>query len=132
VSNAVSYDIATHLAANAFGTVGTDLFGMAWGKGVDAQTLVMDSAGFESDQKLEYEKPGFQILVRGERNESAKTVYDSARAIYIFLINVADLVTINAVDYLGFEPQSNIAPLGYDENERFIYSMNFYTYRNPE
>lgn len=132
MSNAVSFDIITLLAANGFGTSGVDLFGMEWGVNVAKQILVMDTAGFDSPQKLQFEQPGFQILARGEKTKSPTLVYDDARAIQIFLINQPTLVTINGTDYLGFEPQGNLAGIGRDSNQRYVYSMNFWTYRNPE
>jgi len=136
VSNAPSVDIATLLNDNGFGSLGTDLFAMTWGTNssqqINKQILVMDTSGFDSNLRLEFEQPGFQILTRGDKRESPKDVYDRARAVHIFLINQPDLLTINGVDYLGFEPIGNLAPLGKDENERFIFTMNYFTFRNPE
>ena len=127
--SAIHYDIATLLNDNGFGTLGTDLFGGEWGISVDAQTLVLDGVGTPSDLKELYEQPSVQILVRGEKNQAAHLVYSSAKAISDFLVTLAESVTINTTEYKGFEPSSNIAPLGKDANERHIYSMNFFTYR---
>jgi hypothetical protein len=128
-TNAIHYDVATLLNDNALGTLGTDLFGGEWGT-PDAQTLVLDGAGTPSDLKELYEQPSVQILVRGERQEAAHMVYTKAKVISDFLLSQSECVTINATDYKGFEQGSNIAALGKDENERHIYSMNFYTWRN--
>lgn len=127
-NKAVHFDIATLLDANALGTLGTDLFGGEWGD-VDKQTLVLDGVGTPSDLKQTFEQPGMQILVRGEKLQAAHLVYDVAKAIYDFLVTQPESVTINSTEYKGFEPSSNIAPLGKDANERHIYSMNFSTYR---
>jgi len=136
VSNAPCVDICTLLNANGFGTLGTDLFGMEWGTvgddPIDQQTLVIDTEGFSSEQKNAYEHITFQILFRGDKRESGKDVYDRARLVHLFLIDSSDSVTINSTEYLGFEPQSNLAPLGPDSEERYIYSMNYFTFRNPE
>lgn len=132
MSNAVSFDIMQLLAANGFGTQGTDLFALEWGAGIDKQILIMDSEGLESEQKLANEHPGFQVLTRGGKKESQGVAYASARAVHIFLINRPDLLTINGVDYLGFEPVSNLIPLGRDDNQRYTFSVNYLTYRNPE
>jgi len=132
MSNAPSFDIMTLLGANGFGTIGTDLFCLMWNPGTDKQTLVMDSEGFDTEQKDQYEQPGFQILVRGDKRESPKIVHDRARLIWLFIKDSSDSVTINSVEYLGFELSGNMVTLGKDENERFTYSMNFFTYRNPE
>ena len=127
-TNAIHFDIATLLNDNALGSLGVDLFGGEWGS-VDAQTLVLDGAGTVSPLKQTYEQPSVQILVRGEKLQASHLVYATAKAIYDFLVTQSESVTINTTEYKGFEPSSNIAPLGKDANERHIYSMNFSTYR---
>lgn len=125
--NALSIDVMALLAANALGTVGTNLFAMEWGDKVDAQTLILDTGGIPSDLKDSYEQPTFQILVRGNRNADANIAYQSIRAVHDFLI--AQPSTINL---LQFEPNSGPPTLlGRDENDRMTYSCNYYTYRNP-
>lgn len=132
MSNAVSFDVMQLLDTNGFGTQGTDLFALGWGVDVDEQILLMDTEGFESERKLAYEHPGFQVLTRGKKTESQGVAYERARDVHIFLINQPDLLTINGVDYLGFEPVSSLIPLGRDSNERYTFSVNYVTYRNPE
>ena len=127
--NPVYYDVAFYLDANGFGTLGTDLFGGEWGQ-VDKQILVLGGAGTPSELKSLYEMPDIQILVRGNKSESDRHVYAIAKGVSDLLLSALDNVDINGTCYTGFEPSSNIAPLGKDENERFIYSMNFTTYRN--
>ena len=126
--NASFFDIATLLNDNALGSLGVDLFGGEWGD-VDAQTLVLDGSSTPSDLKEVYEQPSVQILVRGEKLQASHLVYATAKAISDFLVTQAESVTINTTEYKGFEPSSNIAPLGKDANERHVYSMNFSTYR---
>lgn len=133
---AVSTDIKTLLDANGFGTDGDDLFAFEWGsdiKGaeIDKQTLILDTEAIPSDLKKLYEQPVFLILVRGTKNEAAKTVHDRARAIWEFLI-IQETQDINGVSYLQFEPIDGMIPLGRDGNKRFVYSMTFYTFRNPK
>ena len=132
---AVSEDIRTLLNDNALGVEGTDLFSFECGtdnegEEIDSQTLIIDTEPFTSDLKDQYEQPTFAILVRGVIDGDSKTVYDKIRAIIEFLI-VQPTQTINTVDYLEFEPIAGVAPLGKDKNSRFVYSMNFYTFRNP-
>ncbi len=128
--NAVSFDIATLLNANALGVFGTDLFAMAWDEEVDAQTLVMDQMGNSSALKEVYENPNFQILVRGEKGADINISYGIIRATHEFLIEQPSTI-INGEDYLEFEPLGTIGPLGRDENDRPVWSMNYYTFRNP-
>ena len=126
----VSIDMMSLLQTNGFGTIGTDLFAMAWGDGVDAQILILDTDGIRSTLKVEYENPTFQILVRGARNADMDTTYQLARSIYEFLIiRVREI--IDTTEYLEYEPTSSIIGLSRDENDRAVFSMNFYTFRIP-
>ena len=127
--NATYYDVAQLLADNGLGTLGVDLFGGEWGT-PDAQVLCLEGIGTPSDIKDTYEQTSVQILVRGEKRARDHDVYAVARAVSLFLLGLSECVTVNGTDYKGFEPGSNIAPLGMDTNERFVYSMNMYTYRN--
>lgn len=132
--NSVSFDIMQFLEANAFGVAGTDLFSFEWGMSsgseVDRQILVLDQEALDSPMKEQYEQPIFQILVRGEKSESGRLVYDRARAIFEFMI-AQPTQAINGEDYLQFEPIGNVVQLGRDDNDRYNVSMNFYTFRNP-
>lgn len=132
---AVSEDIKSLLGTNSFGVDGTDLFAYEWGSAiegdeVDKQTLILDDDSIDSDLKECYEQPVFVIMVRGDRNEGGKIVRDIARAIWEFLI-AQPTQTINGTDYLEFEPIGGMIPLGKDKNKRFVYSMSFFTFRDP-
>lgn len=128
--NSTSFDVATLLDANALGTLGTDLFIGEWFADADKQTLCLEGVGTPVDLKELYEQPNVQIFVRGDKREADHDVYLRAKAISDFLLSQNDCVTINGVGYKGFEEASNIAQLGKDDNELFIYSMNFMTFRN--
>lgn len=129
--NAVSEDIMKLLHDNGYGVQGTDLFAMQWGSdSQDEQILVMDNGGLDPPLKDMYEQPVFQILVRGKKNGSAKVVHDRIRAIHEFLIVQDADTTINSTNYLEFEPLSSLSPVGKDENDRMVWSSNYYTYRN--
>ena len=129
--NAFYYDAATLLNDGlASLTLGSNLFGGEWNAGKDEQTLCIEGVGVPSDQKELYEQPSVQILVRGEKGQPDYRVYNTAKEISDFLLQQSECVTINGTTYKGFELGSNIAPLGKDENERFVYSMNFYSWRN--
>jgi len=124
--NAVSVDVMTLLAANALGTVGDDLFAMEWGD-TDEQTLILDTGGVASPLKEQFEQPTFQVLTRGKKKADANTSYQASRAIYEFLIAQG-----TACGLMGFEPTGGPPELiGRDENDRMIYSCNYYTFRNP-
>lgn len=133
MANAVSKDIATLLAANGFGTLGIDIFFGEWGKdSTDEQILILDTGGIDTVDKDQYEQPAFQVLQRGGKQKSVSVVYDAARLIDIFLKEQLPLVTINGTDYLGFDPVSTPTGIGRDENDRYVYTMNYVTFRNPD
>lgn len=133
ISTPVYFDVMTLIEDNNLGVPEDNLFGGEWGK-PDEQILVLEGVGVPSDLKESFENPGVQILVRGPVAGQEKSrdidVYTKAKAVYDLLVSQDDSVLINDVCYTGFEPTSNIAPLGKDENERFMYSMNFTTFRN--
>ncbi len=131
ISTPTYFDVFTLLSDNGFGVIGVDLFGGEWGA-VDEQILVLEGVGTPVILKTEYENPGVQILVRGVPRGRDKDVYAKAKPISDFLLNLPADTLVNNICYAGFEETSNIAPLGKDENERFIYSMNFSTFRNRE
>jgi len=133
MANAVSQDIADLLAANGFGTKGTDIFFGEWGKdSTDIQTLIIDTSGPDTVDKDQYEQPAFQVLQRGGRQKSVTAVFSKARAIDVFLKEQPPLLTINSTDYLGFDPVSTPTGIGRDENDRYVYTMNYVTFRNPD
>lgn len=126
----VSIDIMNLLAANGLGAVGTNLFAMAWNEEVDAQTVVIDGEGFNTTLKDEYENPVFRILVRGSKGDDMNTAYTAIRAVHEFLI-VQPTQIIDGTEYLQYEPLSTIMTLGRDDNDRAVFSINYYTFRNP-
>lgn len=129
---AVSQDIADMIEADAgLGlTQATNLFIMEWGKEVDAQVLIMDGTGIDSDLKDIYEQPTFQVLVRGKKTDGGITVSDRIRAVHEFLIGEPTR-TINGRNYLQFEPISLPTSIGRDENDRPQWSANYFTFRAP-
>ena len=134
--NAVAFDIMTLLNDNIAGlTTAQNLFANMWGhlngQEIDQQLLVVDSEGITSPLKDAWEQPVFQILTRGNKGADTLDAYNVMREVHEFLISQPEVVLINGCQYLGFEPQGTIAPLGRDENDRMVYSMRYYSYRNP-
>ncbi len=125
--NPVYVDIIDLLLLEGFSS--NELFGGEWGA-PHKQILVLNSGGPASELKQVYEVSDFQILVRGDKTNSDRTVYARAKAVYNYLCSVSGRVCVNDTGYQSFEPTSNLAPLGRDDNGCFIYSMNFRTYRN--
>lgn len=133
---AVSEDIRALLLTGGFGlTDGKDVFSFEWGSDadgaeIDKQISIVDTDAINTDLKDVYEQPTFVISVRGDKSESGKEVHDRARAIYEFMIAQVTQ-TINSTDYLEFEPIGGLIALGRDTNSRFLYTMIFYTFRDP-
>jgi hypothetical protein len=128
-------DVMTLLSDNSLGVIGEDLFGGEWGTktlntDIDEQVLVIEGVGTPSELKDLYEQPSVQILVRGPKAGADIDVYQRAKRISNFLLSQSECTEINGKIYKGFEEGSNLAALGKDENQRFIYSMNFFTFRN--
>jgi len=133
--NNVAEDIQSLLNTAGKGVAGTDLFSFQWGNGangkeIDEQILVLDS-GTLTDAliKDEYEQPTFTIQVRGGTNEAVLAVYDRARDIYQFVIAQVR-TTLNGIEYLEFAPIGGLIPVGKDDNNRWNYTMTFFTFRD--
>ena len=139
--NLVSFDLATLIADASVSepfttalTIGVNLFGNEFGHlngaEIDKQILIVDTEGIDSDLKQLYEQPSFQIIARGGKDDDQLSLYEQLREIHEYLIQLPESVQINGCGYAGFEPVGNIVPLGRDDNKRFMYSVNYYTYRN--
>lgn len=133
--NQVSFDIATLLGANGFGTIATDIFMIEFQDdidgSIDSQVVVVDNEGSGSPLKDLYEQPEFQILVRGNKTEGTLIASAKARSIHEFLIAWPN-ATVNGNDYLGVEPMgSGPVFLGRDDSDRPVFSSNYFTHRDP-
>lgn len=126
--NSVAVDMTTLIAANTVHVFGTDLFALEWNKNVEAQVLILDVSGFDTDEKLNSEQPVFQMLVRGDPGDDMVTAYTVIRAIHEFLI-AEPTQNISGDEYQQFEPMSTIMGLGRDDEDRAVYSINYYTFR---
>lgn len=135
---AVSEDIKALLQANAatIGISGIAVTSFEWrrnsgGTELDKQIIVRDLDAIEALNKTSYEQPVFQILVRGDSREGYKTVHDRARDIYEFLLQ-QPRQTPGAVEYVQYAPfAGGLTPLPRDDNNRVVYAMTFFTYRDP-
>lgn len=132
--NSVSEDIVVMIhAATGFGVAGVDLFAYEWGtktdgKEINKQTMIVDVDGIDAPISEEHENPVFLIQVRGDTKEPRKIVHDRARTLYQFMLQ-ENRQTINGILYLPFAPVGGLIPMGNDSNNRVIYSMTFFTFR---
>lgn len=131
--NAVSFDIATLLAANGFGNFGDpngNIGAMAWIEGLDEQILVLGVGSINRPLALQTEQPTFQILARGKKNDDMNVTYNNLQAIHEFLLPLST-TTINGDDYLSFFPTNAPAGIGRDNKDRAVFTANYSTFRNP-
>ena len=124
------FDLAFHMDQEGIAVLGTDLFAGEFGVDVDAQTMVLEGVATPAELKELYESTAVQILVRGAKHKADYLAYAVAKTVSDFVLTLSSCVEMNSVLYKGFEASSNIAQLGKDSNERFVYSMNFTTFRN--
>ena len=123
----ITHDIFVLLEANGFllladGEITTDN---------EAVTAVLASEMAPGDLKDVYYQNGFQILVRGNPREGQKEAWERVVDVHGFLINLPENFIANGTCYKGVEIESNIAALGRDENERYMYSCNYSVIGSP-
>lgn len=131
--NAVCEDVRSLMHAAGKGSQGVDLFSMQWGSAngggeIHKQILVIDREPLDALIKDEYENPVFEVLVRGNVAENVLTVHDRARDIYQWFIGLPRQ-EVGPVTYIQFAPVGGMIPLGKDQNNRSVFSMTFFTYR---
>ena len=126
----VSQDIAKFLETSGEGTIGVDIFMFGWGEQEESQILIMETGGFDPELQESLERPSFQILVRGNKAESALTAYNKIRSVYELLLAQLNLI-IDGTCYPQFNPLAPPAGIGQDDEDRYIFSINYTTYRNP-
>ena len=126
----IAQDIADLLAANSLGTVGQDIFMFGWGEKEESQFLILETGGFDPELQESLERLSFQVLYRGKKAESALIGYEKMREVYEFLNGQLNVV-VEGTCYPQFNPLAPPAGIGQDDEDRFIFSMNYVTYRNP-
>lgn len=130
--HSVSKDVATLLHDNAIATLGTDLFYGQKKQDADRQIVIIDTGGFEVDLPDLYEQSTFQVLVFSSRGEDFNTIFTLSRQAHDLIISVNN-VTINSNEYPAFFPSGQSGPysLGLDDEDRHVFSCNYFTYRSP-
>lgn len=108
-------------------TFGTDLFVSEMPETPDECVCVYDTGGYEPEANFNYERPTVQVRVRGSKGAyvAAYTLTQDIRDALHALANH----TINSARYIGIWCESDILPLGYDNNHRPMLSVNFRIHR---
>jgi hypothetical protein len=130
----VAKDIADYLAAQSVGTVGTDIFydQMTTDPVTVAHITVIESGGLDPEINADRKhfNPTIQIIVTGtqESNTDAKA---KVAAVMDLLTNQLSL-TVDDTTYHGSTQIGGNNFLGYDENNRPEWSLNFGLKRREE
>jgi hypothetical protein len=123
--------IAEYLEAQGLGTfdengITGDIFLMAMPTTPDSCITIYPRGGLQSDDKLGYDSPSVQIIVRGTENPSAaailaETIYDTLHGFHHErFVAVGGYYIVNCIG-----EQSAPTHIGVDENRRHEFSLNF-------
>lgn len=74
-------EVATYLAAQGLGTVGTDIFYAHLPDNVDNCLAVIDTGGVSPDIYIPTKSPTFQVFIRAATYTAGKAVLDSVRSL---------------------------------------------------
>jgi len=88
---------------------------------------IYDTGGAPAEPHITYERPTFQIRVRGDRGKY-QDAYDLAQAIKVELNGIHN-ATITTSRYIAIWLVSDIIAVGYDEKHRPLLSINFRAHR---
>lgn len=118
-----SFDIATFLAAQGAGTVGTDIFVGMEPASPDLVVTVYDIGGIAPSPKFLRDEPQVQCKVRGDVNDY-QNAWIKAQEVKDILLG-AQPQTLNGTDYVLFVQIGDILSLGRDENNRPMITSNW-------
>lgn len=117
-------DIATYLAAQGLGTVGTDIFYSYLPDAGDDLLTVLDTGGQQPDIYLPTKEPTFQILIRASTYTAGKTKLDSVRT----ALHNKYQTTIGSTYFFFIQAASEGGHLGRNPDTRGLdeFSINFH------
>lgn len=108
-------------------TFATDLFISEMPDRPDDCVCVYDTPGEPPETGYVYHRPGLQIRVRGAKGAYLAT-HEFAQAIQAALHGLHD-ETWNGTRYVGIWATGGVLFVGYDDNHRPIFSINFRIHR---
>ena len=126
-ANPPSLDIKDIIVTNSSLVFGTNLFVSSMPTEPDNSVCIYDTGGFPQEQ-YDLEKPTIQI--RG-RNNSYVTGYNQMRDLK-YLLGTGDFNNTiwNGTRYIMIDVMSDVLYLSKDENNRFLFTINFQIYRS--
>jgi hypothetical protein len=120
--------VASHLAANTHGTIGTDLWMGEMPDSPDVSRCVYESPGQQPIETFgaspwATDRPRIRVVVRGARDDYPGA-RDEAAAIRVLLASITEQtiagVKINRLQAMGY-----IEPLGKDSEDRPLFAVDF-------
>lgn len=127
MSNSPADDIKDYIEDNTDLVFGTDLFVAAEPKDKDNVVTIYDTGGFDADPKFALDSPTIQIRVKNNIYKTGYLVCEDIKNQLLYFTKQS----INDSEYIGIWQQGDITPIGRDENNRFIFTMNFRLKRIP-
>jgi len=101
--------------------------------GDKAVALVM-TGGAADDARVEIDRPGLQVMVRGASIQQASTAYEEAEGVMLLVKNALHEFTgqpsSSAFHYVGIWQRSGPTFLGFDQSWRPRFSTNFRVQRS--
>ncbi len=121
--NPPSSDIATFLAAQGAGTIGTDIFVGMEPSEPDATITVYDTGGIAPNPKFLRDEPQVQVRIRGAVNDY-QNAWIKAQETKDILLGAQPQI-LNGTDYVLFVQIGEMIALGRDENNRPLIVSNW-------
>lgn len=120
--------VGDYLEAQSQGTLGTDLFLAVMPETPDACVAVYENAGNRPSFTMgsapwAIDRPMIQVICRAARSDYP-AARDKAEAVRALLGAVVDQ-TLSGVNVMRIEVQGSVIPMGEDENQRPMVSVNF-------
>jgi len=119
-------------------TAGLGVKGAASGWGIyvgrepsrpDQAITCFDTGGFDANPKWSQDQSTVQVRIRGARGDYVGT-HAKALAVKDELLGKAN-VTVGGVKYVGIWAVGDIIHIGYDENDRPLFTTNWRAVREP-
>ncbi len=128
-------DLATHLDSFVAYALGVNVFIGKLPADPDDCIAVMDTGAVLLNPKYKRDEVLVQFIIRGAKRVQDGTGYDAAyavaRDIQDIFLGVENLI-IDSVEYFAFNAVGGINPLGYDKNERPLFSFNIRVTKDNE
>lgn len=120
--------IGDYLQTNGYGTQGTNLFLAVMPESPDSCVAIYESVGSTPEFTMganpwAIDRPVIQVICRAARGDYP-TARNQAENIRALLGAITD-VTISSIPIMRVQTQGSVNPMGEDENQRPLVSVNF-------